>query len=195
MLLTVDRIMLATPRPVLMTPASPLELQPGQQYCVELCSDDPAAAAARPGRIVVRAPLEQFGTLAPGTNGLGLDGPPCTPNNLSNCSIVDTAAAVLNFGRPYSQTTIDGDTLPFPGSLSLPFNGPTVESLAQSAITQAKNGGAVTLSGPTSVPPPVSCCFFFPSFFSPFFSSFFFSPDRKKTSKTKNSRDSRRRKR
>ena len=62
LLLTVDGITLATPRPILMTPASPLELQPGQRYRVVLCSDNPAAASARPGRIVIRAPLEQFGT-------------------------------------------------------------------------------------------------------------------------------------
>jgi len=96
-----------------------------------------------------------------GTNGLGLDGPPCRANTLTNCSIVDTAAAVLNFGRPYSQTTIDGDQLPFPGSLSLPFNGPTLESLVQSAVTQVKTGGGSGFAGPTSVPPPVSCCSFF----------------------------------
>jgi len=99
-------------------------------------------------------PIKKTTIPGPDTNGLGLDGPPCTPKNLNNCSIVDTATAVLNFGRPYSQTTIDGDALPFPGSLSLPFNGPTLESLAESAVTQAKVGG-VKIAGPTSVPPPV----------------------------------------
>ena len=94
------------------------------------------------------------------TNGLGLDGPPCTAQNLNNCSIVDTASAVLNFGRPYSQQTIEGDTLPFPGSLSLPFNGPTLESLVQSAVTQIKTGGR-DIAGPTSAPPPVSFWWFF----------------------------------
>ena len=237
---TVDGISLAKPIPVLMTPASPVELQPGQRVRIALCSDDPAAASAKPARIVIRAPLEQFGTvgecdqeiLVPSsdrirwktraqgrrwggvgvgveerrrerereietphfflfpqlndfffssffprclfkskkrktppppdtdTNGLGLDGPPCTAQNLNNCSIVDTASAVLNFGRPYSQQTIEGDTLPFPGSLSLPFNGPTLESLVQSAVTQIKTGGR-DIAGPTSAPPPGSFWWFF----------------------------------
>lgn len=45
-----------------MNATAPLELQPGQRYRVALCSDDPAAASVKPARIVVRAPLEQFGT-------------------------------------------------------------------------------------------------------------------------------------
>jgi len=61
-LLTVDGITLATPRPVFLKAAAPLELQPGQRYRVALCSDDPAAASAKPARIVIRAPLQQFGT-------------------------------------------------------------------------------------------------------------------------------------
>ena len=60
---TVDGISLAKPIPVLMTPASPVELQPGQRVRIALCSDDPAAASAKPARIVIRAPLEQFGTV------------------------------------------------------------------------------------------------------------------------------------
>ena len=56
-----------------------------------------------------------------------------------------------------SQTTFNGDTLPFPGSLSLPLNGQALESLVQSAVTQSKTGGGSGIAGPTSVPPPVSC--------------------------------------
>ena len=112
-------------------PARPLVLYPGQRSAVVLCADNPAAAAAKPATIVLRSPLNQFGTLTPNSNGLGLNGPG---------SIIDFATAVLNMGVPYDQTRQDGATLPPPGSLALPFNGPPPVTLLESAVTQAVRG-------------------------------------------------------
>lgn len=141
-ILTVDGLALVEPRPVSLSAAEPLRMSPGQRYGIEVCAVDAKAARKRPGRLIIRAPLEQFGDASDDTNGLGLDGsPPCTPKTLGNCSIVDVASAVFDMGKPSSEV-VEGGKLPGWPSLSAPANG----------TVAAKRGGAP--SGPTEAGPP-----------------------------------------
>lgn len=149
-LVTLDGVVLNRPRPIFLTPAEPLILYPGQRAGVQFCSDDPAAAAAAGAKLIVRAPLNQFGTVTPNSNGLGLDGPG---------SIVDTAAAVITFGGDAPQTTADGQPLPPPGTLNaVVLNSLPPQEIVQGSIVNAIWGRAPQPDGdmlaPTTVPPP-----------------------------------------
>ena len=150
-LVTLDGVTLATPRPIFLSLAAPLVLYPGQRAGVQLCSDDPVAAAAAGGSLFVRAPLEQFGTLTSNSNGLGLDGPG---------SIVDIAAAVVTFGGDVPTTTATGEPLPPPAPLNLvALNTAPFEEVIQASLVNAVWGQPpVTAPGqtlaPMSDPPP-----------------------------------------
>lgn len=102
-IMTVDGLALVEPKPVPLSAAEPLQMSPGQRYGIEVCAVDAKAARKKLlGRLIVRAPLEQFGDASDDTNGLGLDGSPsCTPKTLGNCSIVDVASAVFDMVRDW----------------------------------------------------------------------------------------------
>ena len=104
-ILTVDGLALVELKPVPLSAAEPLQMSPGQRYGIEVCAVDAKAARKKPlGRLIVRAPLEQFGDASDDTNGLGLDGSPsCTPKTLGNCSIVDVASAVFDMVRDWER--------------------------------------------------------------------------------------------
>ena len=150
-LVTLDGVTLASPRPILLSLTDPLILYPGQRAGVQLCSDDPAAAAAAGGSLFVRAPLKQFGTLTSNSNGLGLDGPG---------SIVDIAAAVVTFGGDVPSKTATREPLPPPAPLNAVVlnNAPYEEIIASSLVNAVWGRPPVDVPGhtlaPVAQPPP-----------------------------------------
>ena len=97
-ILTVDGVALVEPQPIAFSAAEPLPMSPAQRYGIEVCAVDTKAAKKKPlGRLIIRAPFDQFGAVTDDTNGLGLNGSPeCTPKTLGNCSIVSVASAVFD---------------------------------------------------------------------------------------------------
>jgi iron transport multicopper oxidase len=96
-----DGIVLPTPFATFTSATDSLVLYPGQRASVELCSSDPVASAAKPAKILLFSPLDQYGQQGVDTNGLGLTSPP---------NIVNVAAAILDLNQPYKDTDVYGST-------------------------------------------------------------------------------------
>lgn len=99
-ILEVDGLVLADPVPIPLSEKEPLQMHPAQRYGVEVCAVDPKGARRKPGRLIIRAQVDQFADATDDTNGMGLNGaPPCSPKTLGNCSIVAVASAVFDMVR------------------------------------------------------------------------------------------------